>query len=161
MAFGMYGKEEGALVTTSRAGVLKIQLLLRTANLEPPSAEAAVPPEQDIPIQIPKKSALFFEQQKAEIEAAPGVREEGGKEKEREEMEENKKKWRASQRARDSIFDSLIIFFLLLLLLLLLFFFTIPSHVSDLPKRPRAHSTGDDPCVCPSSFVWWWELDTR
>lgn len=69
--FGIYGREEGALITTSHAGTLKIQLLHRTANLEPANSSTSVPAEQDVPIQIPKRSPLFFEQQQEEIQKAP------------------------------------------------------------------------------------------
>jgi Bardet-Biedl syndrome 1 protein len=47
-----------------------VQILPRTANLDVSSAAAGPPPEQDIPLQIPKKTRLYVEQTQREREQA-------------------------------------------------------------------------------------------
>ncbi|KAK2963217.1 putative BBS1 protein [Blattamonas nauphoetae] len=98
--FGSFGREEGALVATTHSGTLLIHLLQRKANLDPgasnplnvslalasplhttlnatgisqkKTAESATV-MADTPIQIPKRSSLFFEQAQNEIENASNM----------------------------------------------------------------------------------------
>jgi Bardet-Biedl syndrome 1 protein len=61
--FGRYGREDNTLVLVSKSGSLQIKMLPRTANLEPSKGlNTGPPPEQDIPLKIPKKTKLFVEQ---------------------------------------------------------------------------------------------------
>lgn len=70
MRFGPYGREEAALATVGRAGTLVIKMLQRTANLEPSGAPPGPPPEQEVPLAIPKKTKLYVEQTQREREQA-------------------------------------------------------------------------------------------
>ncbi|KAG8470997.1 hypothetical protein KFE25_009418 [Diacronema lutheri] len=70
MRFGAYGREEAALAMVGKAGTLVIKMLQRTANLESSGAPPGPPPEQDIPLAIPKKTRLYVEQTQREREQA-------------------------------------------------------------------------------------------
>ncbi|KAH7824299.1 putative bardet-Biedl syndrome 1 family protein [Monocercomonoides exilis] len=79
MRFGFFESEEGALVTTQKGGTLRIGLIQRQANLDESaslsasSSSTAALDEQDIPIVIPKRSAVFFEQAQAEAEGCQAM----------------------------------------------------------------------------------------
>jgi len=70
LRFGQYGREESSLVLLTRAGALDIKMLQRKANLESSSVAAGPPPEQDIPLNIPKKTKLYVEMTQREREQA-------------------------------------------------------------------------------------------
>ena len=61
MIFGMYGKEEGCLVINTAKGGLLAKVLSRNANLTGTSQRPGPPIEQDIPLNVPKKTKLFLE----------------------------------------------------------------------------------------------------
>ena len=46
----------------SIAGGLDVKILPRTANLEGGGGTSGPPPEQDIPLDIPKRTAVYIEQ---------------------------------------------------------------------------------------------------
>ncbi|GFH21157.1 BBS1 domain-containing protein, partial [Haematococcus lacustris] len=54
----------------SKSGALDIKMLPRNAVLEAPPGPAGPPPEQDIPLQVPKKTRLYVEQTQREREQA-------------------------------------------------------------------------------------------
>jgi Bardet-Biedl syndrome 1 protein len=66
MCFGQFGREESSLVLLHRSGALTIKMLQRQANLEVSSAPAGPPPEQDIALNVPKKTKLYVEQTERE-----------------------------------------------------------------------------------------------
>ncbi|CAN0380487.1 unnamed protein product [Pylaiella littoralis] len=70
LRFGPYAREDGALAVISTSGKLTIYMLNRKAVLEKPKASGGAstgrPPEQDIPLKIPKKTKLYVEQTKRE-----------------------------------------------------------------------------------------------
>ncbi|GMH36088.1 hypothetical protein BSKO_03956 [Bryopsis sp. KO-2023] len=68
--FGKFGREDNTLITLMKDGGLDIKILPRSANLEASSAFTGPPPEQDIPLKIPKKTKLYVEQVKREVEQA-------------------------------------------------------------------------------------------
>lgn len=70
MRFGAYGREEAALAMVGKGGTLVIKMLQRTANLETSGAPPGPPPEQEIPLAIPKKTKLYVEQTQREREQA-------------------------------------------------------------------------------------------
>ncbi|GAB9463367.1 Bardet-Biedl syndrome 1 [Globisporangium polare] len=70
MAFGQYGREEASMVLISKNGALTLKILKRTASLEAISEAAGPPPEQDIPLNIPKKTKLYVEQTQRERDHA-------------------------------------------------------------------------------------------
>lgn len=70
MRFGSYGREEGALAMVGKAGTLLIKMLQRSASLDSASAPPGPPPEQDIPLAIPKKTKLYVEQTQRERDQA-------------------------------------------------------------------------------------------
>jgi len=70
LRFGQYGREESTLVILTKAGALDIKMLQRKANLESSAVAAGPPPEQDIPLNIPKKTKLYVEMTQREREQA-------------------------------------------------------------------------------------------
>lgn len=70
MLFGQYGREDASLVLVQKGGALTLKILKRTASLEAISEAAGPPPEQDIPLNIPKKTKLYVEQTQRERDHA-------------------------------------------------------------------------------------------
>jgi len=70
MRFGSYGREESALITVGTSGALTIKFVQRNADLEISSHPPGPPPEQDVPLSIPKKTKLYVEQTQREREQA-------------------------------------------------------------------------------------------
>ncbi|KAI9995099.1 hypothetical protein PInf_012143 [Phytophthora infestans] len=70
MRFGQYGREEASLVLVQKSGALSLKILKRTASLEAISEATGPPPEQDIPLNIPKKTTLYVEQTQRERDHA-------------------------------------------------------------------------------------------
>eukprot|EP00798_Chlamydomonas_sp_ICE-L_P006017 gene6017-5322_t len=59
MWFGRYGREDSTLITITKSGALDIKILPRHAILQASSKNMGPPPEQDIPLQTPKKTRLY------------------------------------------------------------------------------------------------------
>jgi Bardet-Biedl syndrome 1 protein len=70
LRFGCYGREEGCLAIVGASGSLSIKILQRTAKFEASGQGAGPPPEQDVPLSIPKKTKLYVEQTQREREQA-------------------------------------------------------------------------------------------
>lgn len=74
MKFGRFGREDNTLVVTTSSGALDIKILARAAKLDPSVASAKLlheqVPEQDVPLNIPKKTRVYVEQTKREREKA-------------------------------------------------------------------------------------------
>ncbi len=70
MRFGSYGREDAALVLTYRSGALTIKMLQRQAKLDVGTTPPGPPPEQDIPLNVPKKTKLYVEQTQRERDQA-------------------------------------------------------------------------------------------
>eukprot|EP00736_Rhodelphis_marinus_P010114 Rmarinus@m.24802 len=70
MRFGRYSREDYALILAFRTGALSVKMFPRTVNLESTSAATGPPPEQDIPLSIPKKTKLYVEQTQRELSEA-------------------------------------------------------------------------------------------
>mmetsp|Transcript_1658 Transcript_1658/g.4843 ORF Transcript_1658/g.4843 Transcript_1658/m.4843 type:complete len:552 (+) Transcript_1658:21-1676(+) len=70
MRFGPYGREEAALAMVGKSGTLLIKMLQRSANLDSSNTPPGPPPEQDIPLAIPKKTKLYVEQTQRERDQA-------------------------------------------------------------------------------------------
>ena len=74
MKFGRFGREDNTLVITTSSGALDIKILARAAKLDPSAAAAKLlqeqVPEQDVPLNIPKKTRVYMEQTKREREKA-------------------------------------------------------------------------------------------
>eukprot|EP00735_Rhodelphis_limneticus_P001522 TRINITY_DN12154_c0_g1::TRINITY_DN12154_c0_g1_i1::g.26505::m.26505 TRINITY_DN12154_c0_g1::TRINITY_DN12154_c0_g1_i1::g.26505 ORF type:complete len:585 (-),score=107.23,sp/Q3V3N7/BBS1_MOUSE/40.00/1e-141,BBS1/PF14779.1/2.4e-77,BBS2_Mid/PF14783.1/4,BBS2_Mid/PF14783.1/91,BBS2_Mid/PF14783.1/2.8e+02,BBS2_Mid/PF14783.1/3.9,PHTB1_N/PF14727.1/1.2e+03,PHTB1_N/PF14727.1/1.6e+02,PHTB1_N/PF14727.1/3.2 TRINITY_DN12154_c0_g1_i1:527-2281(-) len=68
MRFGRYGREDHTLITVYKNGALSIKMLPRTTNLEVTGTNTGPPPEQDIPLNVPKKTKLYVEQTQRERE---------------------------------------------------------------------------------------------
>eukprot|EP00877_Chromochloris_zofingiensis_P001275 jgi/Chrzof1/11148/Cz05g25190.t1 len=68
--FGRYGREDNTLITLTKTGALDIKILPRGANLEVFTGPAGPPPEQDVPLAVPKKTKLYVEQTQRERENA-------------------------------------------------------------------------------------------
>jgi len=66
LRFGQYGREEGCLAVVGASGSLSIKMLQRTAKFDVGSGAAGPPPEQDVPLSIPKKTKLYVEQTQRE-----------------------------------------------------------------------------------------------
>ncbi len=61
MCFGVFGREEGCLVLNFKSGGLSAKILQRQANLTASTMKPGPPHEQDIPLNVPKKTKLFVE----------------------------------------------------------------------------------------------------
>jgi len=70
MKFGPYGREESSLLLCSKSGALTIKMLQRQAKLDISTSPPGPPPEQDIPLNIPKKTKLYVEQTQRERDQA-------------------------------------------------------------------------------------------
>ena len=66
MRFGKYSREDNTLVLTFKSGSLAVKILSRNSNFNKTSIDAGPPPEQDIPLNIPKKTKLYVEQTQRE-----------------------------------------------------------------------------------------------
>lgn len=67
---GTFGREEGSMVLSFKSGALMVKILQRNANLDGASINVGPPPEQDIPLDVPKKTKLYVEQTSREREQA-------------------------------------------------------------------------------------------
>eukprot|EP00762_Andalucia_godoyi_P003668 ANDGO_00627.mRNA.1 Bardet-Biedl syndrome 1 protein homolog len=67
MKFGRYGREDACLILLGRSGSLYIKILPRKAQLDI-KADVGPPPEQDIPLALPKKTKLYVDQTHRERE---------------------------------------------------------------------------------------------
>ncbi|KAK3242964.1 Bardet-Biedl syndrome 1 protein [Cymbomonas tetramitiformis] len=70
LRFGRFGREDNTMIMTHKSGTLSIKILPRHANLEVSSNPTGPPPEQDIPLNVPKKTKLYVEQTQREREQA-------------------------------------------------------------------------------------------
>jgi len=70
MRIGTFGREEGSMVLSFKSGALNVRILQRNANLDVSSVTPGPPPEQDIPLDVPKKTKLYVEQTSREREQA-------------------------------------------------------------------------------------------
>ena len=70
MTFGIFGREEGCLLINTASGALQAKIIQRQANLSNSSARPGPPIEQDIPLNVPKKTKLFLELVNREKEQA-------------------------------------------------------------------------------------------
>jgi Bardet-Biedl syndrome 1 protein len=62
MKVGRYGREDSTLVMVLKSGSVVVNMLPRTAKLEPNAASmAGPPPEQDVPLKVPKRTNLYVE----------------------------------------------------------------------------------------------------
>lgn len=78
MKFGTYGREENSLVIAHGAGSLTFKILKRLADFDGPSSSGGAgpvgaPPEQEIPLAVPKKTKLYVEQTQREREFAADI----------------------------------------------------------------------------------------
>eukprot|EP00033_Pygsuia_biforma_P001765 GCRY01001975.1.p1 GENE.GCRY01001975.1~~GCRY01001975.1.p1 ORF type:complete len:588 (+),score=148.91 GCRY01001975.1:228-1991(+) len=64
--FGRFGREEHTLILALRSGGLEFKILPRTSTLTQGLDDPDRVPEQDIPLDLPKKSKLFLEQGRRE-----------------------------------------------------------------------------------------------
>lgn len=70
LRYGKFGREENTLVLALKSGALSVKILPRTVDLEKSKMPAGPPPEQDIPLQVPKKTKLYVEQTQRERDNA-------------------------------------------------------------------------------------------
>jgi len=59
--YGVFGREEGCLLINTASGGLHTKIIQRQANLTGSSQRPGPPMEQDIPLNVPKKTKLFLE----------------------------------------------------------------------------------------------------
>ena len=67
--FGSFGRENHTLLCATRQGSLHIKMLRRDANITE-NVKGGAPPEQDVPLNVPKKTKLYVEQTQREREHA-------------------------------------------------------------------------------------------
>ncbi|WIA09492.1 hypothetical protein OEZ85_008892 [Tetradesmus obliquus] len=64
---GRYAREDCSLISVTATGALDIKIMPRTANLEAAAVgSSGPPPEQDVPLDVPKKTRLYVEQTQRE-----------------------------------------------------------------------------------------------
>lgn len=73
MCYGLYGREENSLIIVHGPGALTIKMWRRTAEIENLNFTTGPPPEQDVPLPVPKKTKLYVEQTQREREKAPEI----------------------------------------------------------------------------------------
>eukprot|EP00658_Telonema_sp_P-2_P071753 TRINITY_DN60978_c0_g1_i2.p1 TRINITY_DN60978_c0_g1~~TRINITY_DN60978_c0_g1_i2.p1 ORF type:complete len:277 (+),score=48.03 TRINITY_DN60978_c0_g1_i2:12-842(+) len=64
--FGSYSREESSLALAFKSGGLCLKILPRHAELDTMNEVSGPPAEQDVPLQVPKKTKLYVEQTKRE-----------------------------------------------------------------------------------------------
>lgn len=69
LTYGTFGREEGSLIINNQNGGLSVKILQRQANLTS-THKPGPPAEQDIPLNVPKKTKLFVELTQRERENA-------------------------------------------------------------------------------------------
>ena len=67
MRWGQFGREANSCAFIGRNGSLTLKMMSRQADLEKSNIEAGPPPEQDIPLKVPKKTKLYVEQSEREV----------------------------------------------------------------------------------------------
>mmetsp|Transcript_7059 Transcript_7059/g.25118 ORF Transcript_7059/g.25118 Transcript_7059/m.25118 type:complete len:582 (-) Transcript_7059:34-1779(-) len=70
LRFGAYGREENSLIYLKSDGSVTIKMLRRSANLEVAASKPGPPPEQDVPLNVPRKTRLYVEQTQRERDQA-------------------------------------------------------------------------------------------
>ncbi|KAF0726601.1 hypothetical protein Ae201684_015223 [Aphanomyces euteiches] len=70
LMFGQFGREEASLVLVHKTGALTLKILQRNAELDGNATSVGPPPEQDIPLNVPKKTKLYVEQTQRERDHA-------------------------------------------------------------------------------------------
>jgi len=68
MCFGTFGREEGTLCVSLKNGGLMVKMLSRNANIDMTSTIGGPPKEQDVPLDVPKKTKLYVDQTARERE---------------------------------------------------------------------------------------------
>jgi Bardet-Biedl syndrome 1 protein len=73
LCYGSYGREENSLVVVHGQGALTVKIWKRAVDAEAMSGSNGPPPEQDIPLPVPKKTKLYVEQTQRERDHAPSM----------------------------------------------------------------------------------------
>ena len=73
LRFGSYGREDGTLICIHGQGSLSIKIWRRQVDVDAMTADAGPPPEQDIPLPVPKKTKLYVEQTQRERDNAAEI----------------------------------------------------------------------------------------
>ena len=73
LRFGSYGREDGTLICIHGQGSLTIKIWRRQVDVDAMTADAGPPPEQDIPLPVPKKTKLYVEQTQRERDNAAEI----------------------------------------------------------------------------------------
>lgn len=73
LCYGLYGREENSLIVIHGQGAITIKMWRRTAEIDNLNIVAGPPPEQDIPLPVPKKTKLYVEQTQREREKAADI----------------------------------------------------------------------------------------
>ncbi|XP_034049939.1 Bardet-Biedl syndrome 1 protein [Thalassophryne amazonica] len=62
ICFGRYGREDGTLIMTTKAGGLLVKILKRTATFDDKDSASGPPSAQNIRLNVPKKTKLYVDQ---------------------------------------------------------------------------------------------------
>ncbi|CAL8284178.1 unnamed protein product [Merluccius merluccius] len=73
LRFGRYGREDGALVMTTKGGGLAVKILKRTATFDERDGAPGPPPAQSVRLNVPKKTKLYVDQTLREREHAAAM----------------------------------------------------------------------------------------
>jgi Bardet-Biedl syndrome 1 protein len=69
MRYGSYGRENTAFLIATQGGSLHVKFLKRGVSLEG-AGKAGAPPEQDVPLNVPKRTKMYVDQTQREREQA-------------------------------------------------------------------------------------------
>eukprot|EP01016_Furgasonia_blochmanni_P049513 TRINITY_DN7522_c0_g1_i5.p1 TRINITY_DN7522_c0_g1~~TRINITY_DN7522_c0_g1_i5.p1 ORF type:complete len:322 (-),score=59.99 TRINITY_DN7522_c0_g1_i5:21-986(-) len=70
LRFGVFGREDGCLVVVHKTKGIDVKILQRQFNINNYGARPAQLQDQDVPLNLPKKTKLFFEQSQRERDQA-------------------------------------------------------------------------------------------
>jgi Bardet-Biedl syndrome 1 protein len=73
MRFGTFGREDGALIILYKKKGLDVKILQRQFNINSSAILASKMLEQDVPLNMPKKTKLFVEQSQRERDQSSGI----------------------------------------------------------------------------------------
>lgn len=66
LRFGRFSREDNTLAIVTRSGAVTVKMLQRHATLDAPRGGQGPPPEQDVPLPVPKKTQLYLDQTERE-----------------------------------------------------------------------------------------------
>ena len=73
LRFGRFSREDNSLAVLTKSGSVVVKMLARSANLQAAASPPGPPPEQSVPLAVPRQSQLGLDQATREREQAPDM----------------------------------------------------------------------------------------